>query len=672
MSGSDITLLGSRRRRQLRLLRNITIAAYVIGLAALVLHFGFRARGQFLTAVYLAETLVLGWFVARSALLMFWSNARLSQLRDNWYDWLLILAVILTMSIAAFMDIHRKELIFGTIIEAAMTLALILRAVELTQLVAQSRFQPAQILVGSFVLLIIVGAMVLMLPASRSQIITVADENASGGTKVIRGNLYRNLGDSVVIQTGDGNIVADSSDIIEYYSAPPANWHTALFTSTSAVCVTGLVVESTGSYWSIFGQSVILVLIQLGGLGIMTFGSVFALFLFQNLNLRQSAVMTDLMSPSLSVQIGRVLVFILVSTLLLEALGAWMMWGLWNEPAMDFTQRLYFSAFHSISAFCNAGFSIYDDSLVRYADSWQTNLAFPLLMIYGGLGFFVGYNIFRIVRATARRAWAVFRRRLPPPLLDRRRLTLQSKLVLLMTVLLLVIGTGLIFMFESLPAADAAAAPDGPVASADIVNPATANEPTDDNMSRTDVGRRLLRSWFLSVTSRTAGFNTTNTALLTDSTKFLTILQMFIGGGPGATAGGIKTTTLAIVLIGVASLLTNRPSPQAFKRSISQNILLRALVIMMLGGAIVIIATITIISLQPDLKFLDALFESTSAFGTVGLSTGVTATLSTWNRIVIALVMFAGRVGPLTLFIALPLGSREVQYQYPTESVAIG
>ncbi len=651
----DLTLQSQRYRRQGRILGIISMFAYAIGLLALVLHFGFRASGYFLLGLYIVEAFVLVWFVAHTALLLLWSNNRLAQLRSQWYDWLLVVGVSLVLVTALFMELENQTLVIGTIIEAGMSLALLLRAIELTRLVTQSRFQPAQILVGSFMVLIIVGTMVLMLPASRSQLITVLDENSPAGLRVIEGNVYRDLGDEAIIQTGMGNLIVPWDEVEDVRTAPPARWNVALFTSTSAVCVTGLVVESTGSHWSQFGQAVILVLIQIGGLGIMTFGSVFALVLFQNLNLRQNAVMTDLMSPSLSVSIGRVLVFIILTTLLVEAIGARLMWSLWSEPGMDFWQRMWFSSFHAVSAFCNAGFSLYDNSLMRYADTWQANIAFPGLIILGGLGFFVGYNLLRVSKAFVRRSWAVMRRRQPPPLMDRRRLTLQSKIVLTMTLILLISGTGLFLLFETLP----------------NLQPAEEGQVVHE-MSTVNMAQRAVRSWFLSVTSRTAGFNTTDTGSLTASSKFLTILQMFIGAGPGSPAGGVKVTTLAVVMFGVASMLTSRPTPHAFKRQISQNILLRALVIIMLGAAIVAISTMVIVSLQPEFDFLDVLFESTSAFGTVGLSTGVTPSLNLWSRLVVVVVMFAGRVGPLTLFIALPLGGRGVDYEYATESVAIG
>lgn len=671
--------------------RTATVIASVLAVCALAVDYGFRPlpdAAQF--AVRVAEVLVVGFFVSHTALRIMWARRRLQHLRDVWYELVLVGLLLAALVTIGLRDRHGDTAYYILTIQITLFLFLFIRLTELIRLVSTSRFRPAQIFVASFATLIGLGTGLLMLPAATS---TKVYLKGSVGSP-LRGTILRRTGDHLLVQSGDGNHLVRKSEVARSVRAGPASFSTALFTATSAVCVTGLIVESTGGYWSPFGQTVILVLIQLGGLGIMTFGAVFALLLWQNLGLRQSAVMKDMMGPTMSVQVGRVLVFVLASTAVIECLGTWSLWHLWADEGMSTSQRLFYSAFHAVSAFCNAGFCLYNNSLERYGTTWQANGVFPVLIIVGGLGFMVIYNLTRIARCQARQLWTRLRGHLPKPELDRRRLTLQSKLVLLTTAALLVAGTGLVMVFETLP--NRAPGPQVAVggtgafagrAGAGAIRyhsglpedsnsylmagpPGDAAEPLPTGT--VGPGERLAHSWFQSVTARTAGFNTTPTAKLTDSTKFLTALMMFIGASPGSTGGGIKTATLAVILCGIWSLLRNRYGAQAFKRTIPQNILLRSLVIMTLGVGVVAAATMLLSVTQSNVAFLDALFESTSAFGTVGLSTGVTRSLNLVGRLLIIVVMFVGRIGPLTLFIALPLGVRRMDYEYPTETVAIG
>lgn len=638
--------------------RTATVLVSIVAVCALAVDYGFRPlpRAAEFT-VRILEVLIVGFFVAHAALRLYWARQRWQHLRSTWYEAVLVVVLAAALAAIAMSDSEEKAAYHVLTIQITIFLFLFIRLTELIRLVSVSRFRPAQMLVTSFVMLIALGTGLLMLPAAVSEEIHLV---APAPTSTLRGNVLHVTDQEIWIQSGNGNSKVERSQVLYWDRAAPASPSTALFTATSGVCVTGLVVESTGGYWSPFGQTVILVLIQLGGLGIMTFGAVFALLLWQDLGLRQSAVMKDMMGPTMTIQVGRVLVFILLSTAFLEVFGAWTLWNLWTDGGwqgdMPVRQRLFSSVFHSVSAFCNAGFCLYDDSLERYGATWQANVMFPFLIITGGLGFMVIYNASRIGRCHVRHAWTRLRGHVPKPELDRRRLTLQSKLVLLTSATLLVAGTWLFMLFETLPADD----PTGPV------------EPDAVAMSQAAPGQRLLYGWFQSVTARTAGFNTSTTAALTDSSKFLTIVLMFIGASPGSTGGGIKTATLAVIMCGIWSLLRNRSGAQAFQRSIPQNILLRSLVVMTLGVAVVAAATMILSVTQNGITFLDALFESTSAFGTVGLSTGVTGSLNLAGRLLIIAVMFIGRVGPLTLFIALPLGLRAPQYEYPTETVAIG
>jgi len=641
-------LRGERSSR----LRLATVLASLVALGALVGNYGFRPHGLADKALLVLQGLVIVFFIVHSFLRLYWSTNRPQHLKMFWYEFALVAVLALTTLTIAFSQLSDRMLYGKATCQIALVLFLIIRGTELMRAVSTSRFRPAQIFVSSFLILIMLGTGLLMLPESTSQRITITGD---GGSRTVRGNILGHNGDNVVIQSGQGNELVPG-DRVSGVKAPSAEFTTALFTATSAVCVTGLIVESTGSYWSPFGQGVILVLIQLGGLGIMTFGAVFALLLWRSLGLRESAIIRDVMSSTVSVQIGRILVFILLSTAVFEAMGTWCLWDMWDDAGMSTSQRAFASIFHSVSAFCNAGFCLYDASLQHYRNSWQANGVFPALIIIGGLGFLVIYNLTRIARCRTRQLLTRLRGGLPRPELDRRRLTLQTKLVLLTTAVLLVLGLTLFLLFETLPNLMHSARPLGG-------NP---------YMSQAAPPNRVAYAWFQSVTARTAGFNTVPTSELTDSSKFLSIVLMFIGASPGSTGGGIKTATLAVVICGVWSLLRNRSSTQAFQRTIPQNIFLRSLVIMTLGIAVVALATMILSVAHAEFDFLDVLFETTSAFGTVGLSTGVTGQLNHLGRLLIIAVMLIGRVGPLTLFIALPIGVRAVKYGYATENVAIG
>jgi trk system potassium uptake protein TrkH len=634
----------------------LNLAVAVISVMAFVTlagDYGFRPVGAPATALLAIQALTLAGFLFHAAWRLRIAPDRWTYLRNHWYEVALGAVTLAAVAVAAASDVAHRRSLLKAVSHVALVLFLVVRATELLRAVTSSRFRPAQIFVSSFLILIMLGTALLMLPEAASSEITASDP--SGGRRHFRGNLLGQRGEMVVVQSGVGNELM-RADQMSHRDAPHADFTTALFTATSAVCVTGLVVESTGGYWSPFGQGVILVLMQLGGLGIMTFGALFALVLWRSLGLRESATLSDVVSSTQRIRIGRILVFIVVSTITVEAVGAWTLWNLWDEPGMTTGQRLFMSVFHSVSAFCNAGFCFYDRSLELYRDTWQVNVAMTGLILLGGLGFLVTYNLSRIGRCHVRRLVTRLRGRMPEAELDRRRLSLQTRLVLITSVVLLVLGAAMFMLFETLPnVMDSESAPQ--------LRPP---------MARAEPYHRAVYCWFQSVTARTAGFNTVPIDRLTDSSKFLTIVLMFIGASPGSTGGGIKTATVAVAFCGIWSLLRNRSNAHAFKRTIPQNIFVRSLVIVTLGGTVVVAATLALSVVHEGMGFLDAMFEATSAFGTVGLTTGVTPQLNHVGRLLIIAVMFIGRVGPLTLFIALPLGARAVKYEYATENVAIG
>ncbi len=427
----------------------------------------------------------------------------------------------------------------------------------------------------------------------------------------------------------------------------------ALFTATSASCVTGLIVVPTGGttpYWSPFGQTVILALFQIGGLGIMTWSVVFATLIGRQLQLREAQqlhTLFDLQSPG---EFRRTLLTIGRFVIAVELLGAAGLWHLW--PAQwPWTKRAFYSVFHSVSAFCNAGFSLTDNSFVDHAYRPEVVLLIPLLIVLGGLGFPVLQNLSELGGQWSRDALARWgwrsSRRLPVDDLDRpARLSLNSRLVLLTTALLLVGGTLGYFVLESVSTPDFAHRP---------------------------FGQRLAEAFFQSVTFRTAGFNTVDHATLGPATKLLAIALMFIGASPGSTGGGVKTTVFAVAVLAILSTLRGRSVVECHGRTLPDRQVRGALTLMTLGLMALMSSAILVVLFEatPD-RFLDQLYEVTSAFGTVGVSTGITAALKPQSQYVLIFTMFAGRVGPLTLLMALPTPRRQAIYRFPEERVTLG
>jgi trk system potassium uptake protein TrkH len=424
----------------------------------------------------------------------------------------------------------------------------------------------------------------------------------------------------------------------------------ALFTSTSAICVTGLTVKDTGADFTLMGQLVILVLIQLGGLGIVILGAVLALLLGQALSVRETAAMQDLLSESTLGRINRMVVFVFVATALIELTGAVALLHMWHavpSRAPSIHHQWYYSIFHAISAFCNAGFSLFGDSLVSYNRCWEVYGVFCPLIVLGGLGFGVLYDLggialdrgLRVCKALARTQAPAFS--LPAP----RRMRLQTKIVLVVTIGLIVSGMLALFAFERLTGAGPGARNFG-----------------------------LLDALFQSITARTAGFNTVKIASLSDAGKFILILLMFIGGSPGGTAGGIKTVTFVVVIMAVVTTLRRRDDVEIFNRSVNLSIVRRAITVAVLFVVVLFTATLSLCITEAPSHFsmMQISFEVASALGTVGLSTGTTPALTMAGKLIMILVMLTGRLGPLTLLAALAFNAKPVRYNYPSEAIVVG
>lgn len=400
-----------------------------------------------------------------------------------------------------------------------------------------------------------------------------------------------------------------------------------LFTATSASCVTGLVVADTWSQWSLFGQLVILTMIQIGGLGFITVGVFISIVLRRKIGLKERGLMMESVN---TLQIGGVVRLakkIIIGTCIFEGTGAVLL-AIRFIPQFGFFRGLFYGIFHSISAFCNAGFDLMGgqtpySSFVAYYDDWLVNFVIMSLIIIGGIGFIVWDDLSRNK-------------------LHFRKYMLQTKIVLVTTAIL-VFGGGLLFYLLE----------------------------RNHLLVGMNTSGKILTSLFSSVTARTAGFNTTDTAALTDGSKLLTIILMFIGGSPGSTAGGIKTTTLVVLLLCVHSNIKQTYGINIFGRRLENDAVKRAGTILTINLLLAVTASLAIMAIQP-LGFSDILFETFSAIGTVGMTTGITRALHPVSRCIIILLMYCGRIGSLSFALAFVQSKRKPHVQQPAEAINIG
>lgn len=412
----------------------------------------------------------------------------------------------------------------------------------------------------------------------------------------------------------------------------------ALFTATSATCVTGLTVMDTGTTFSLAGQLVILALVQVGGLGVMTFGTFFLVALGRRLGLQEEFVLMDSLGHEGIRGLRGLVVITIAYTAILEAAGTALLAWRFAARGHPLGEAAYLGAFHAVSAFCNAGFGLYPDNLIPFQRDPVALLTIATLIVLGGLGFLVLYNF------TSIRFW----RR---DLLRRGRLTLHSRIVVVSTLALIAVGWMAFLALE--------------------YNGTLRHLPWPD---------KAVCALFQSVTPRTAGFNAVDMAGLRAPTVFLTVLLMFIGGSPASTAGGVKTTTLVVLVLTVSSMVRGRLRPEVHGKSIPAEVVREATTIFLLGLLTVVVFSFAMTMTEaltplcaPHISTTDAVvFETVSAFGTVGLSLGLTPLLSPFGKLCIIVCMFLGRLGPLT--VALVIGTHGVKQlvRYPEEPVVVG
>ena len=408
-----------------------------------------------------------------------------------------------------------------------------------------------------------------------------------------------------------------------------ASFWDALFTSTSAVCVTGLVVRDTATYWSLFGQAVILTLIQIGGMGVVTLAVAITIISGRRIGLKQRSTMQEAISAPKVGGIVRLTGFIIRMTVLFELAGAAVMAPVFIGefgPA----KGLWYSVFHAISAFCNAGFDLMGTisgpytSLESFVSDPLVNLTVIALILVGGIGFFVWDDLIE-----CRFRW--------------KRMQLHTRLVLLLSALLVLVPAALFYAFERTNA-----------------------------MAGLDTGGRVLASLFSAVTPRTAGFDTIATAELSDASALLTLLLMLTGGNPGSTAGGAKTTTMLLVLLLATSMLRREEDVHIMGRRIDMSLMRRACAIVVIYVSLAMVSTLALCALQPELALRDVLLEVFSAVDTVGMTTGITRQLGTASRLILIALMYAGRLGSLTFAILIAHRRTPAPVQYPAGQLLIG
>lgn len=409
---------------------------------------------------------------------------------------------------------------------------------------------------------------------------------------------------------------------------------TSFFTATSATCVTGLSVVNIGTHFTLAGQVAILVLIQLGGLGLMTFVAFFIFAFRSRIAFKGELMIRNALSLSRVSALGSVIFFIIAGTFVVESVGAAMVYLNFPFPADWSTgYRIFFSVFHSISAFCNAGLCLLPNSFASVRSSVPMNLIASLLIVAGGLGFAVNMNIARYVKS-------IFSRKSPRPV---RQFAVQTRIVVIATLILLACGSLVIYLLES-----------------------------SNAFREFSAKEKILASIFQSVSARTAGFSTVDSGSFSSAACLVIILLMFIGASPGSTGGGVKTSTFFVFILTILARLRNRENVEVFKRTLPQSVIANGLTILAISVLVVFASSLALSITDKGIEFLKLLFESVSAFGTVGYSTGITAALSSAGKIVLILTMFIGRIGPLTIVLAMSRQAIPKKYEYPQETVMMG
>ncbi len=582
-----------RQRAVLKVFDAIVFVVGIVAIAALIAEFGFYLPHSWLPILRQGVTLIVGLFVVQEVLRWLFVVRLWEYLRQRWFENLIAVGALIHLLFPSVLHQGLHQLLPGLsfaqitllylgISQMLVVLSMIVRLVRYNEALARLKLSPSALFLLSFLVLILLGTLLLLLPRATTHSIS---------------------------------------------------WIDALFTATSAVCVTGLIVVDTATAFTIQGKVILLILIQLGGLGIMTLTTFLALFFSGSISVRERLMLSTILSEENLGEVTSLLVRIAVYTFIIEAIGAGLLYLSYGvEQGFDL-RKFWFAIFHAVSAFCNAGFSLYSENLanpeVQYNFSWTAIIS--VLIILGGLGVSVLSNL------AALRPWK------SPVYRMQHRLTLHTKLVLVTTAVLLVAGTLVIAFFEW--------------------NHLYRDMP---------IAERLYRAFFFSVTARTAGFNIDPVEALSLPSVFFLLMLMWIGASPGSTGGGIKTTTFAVAALNVINIVRGKQRVEIFYRQIPIENIRRAFSIVLLTAFFIGAMTVLLLLFEPDQSLENLLFEVTSAVGTVGLSRGITSSLSWQSKIVIILAMFIGRVGILTFLFAMFRQEYEPRYKFPVENVIVG
>ncbi len=569
-------------------LRGFSFVLALTALASVIIPYGFNIEGTALQWLEWVEMGVLAGFVVQYFFRLMMTPNRLEFVRYRWMESIasaIALVFIGQLLFYFLFKLGREVDLFGFTITYAATIAVIqgyliffilVKSLHaLPKFIARQR-NTGQFLILSFAGIIGFGALMLMLPKA-----TVAE----GSMSLVN----------------------------------------AFFTATSAICVTGLIVVDTATHFTLFGELIILTLIQLGGLGIITFATFLALFVSEGFTVGQKNILKEVVREKDIRLITTTLKRIVGLTLTVEAIGALVYYFSWSSQVLPEGERLLFSIFHAVSAFCNAGFSLFTDSLADpgNATNVPVNITTMLLIILGGLGFPTIWELLHRGKSGKKR-WSV-----------------QTRIILIMTAVLLVGGTVGFWLLEQ-----------------------------SHLLKGDSFADSLLYAAFQSVTTRTAGFNTLDIGALAPSTTLIVILLMTIGAAPASTGGGIKTTTVYVLFSSAVNTIRGRSRMEIGHRTIPEPVLRRAITSLTLAFICLTISTV-LLSVVEDASLIDLIFEEISAFATVGLSRGITFDLSKWGKLIIMVSMFAGRVGSLTLAASFVAKRDNRKYRYPYESIMV-
>lgn len=566
-----------------------------ISVLFIIILIGFYLSSETVWMINIVTDFIILLFIIEEILRFFITSQKLKHLKTRIIDHIVALLLLLKLIFHnSFIDItsyvfpqandYQVLTINLLLIYFILLFIVFIKSLRYNYLLSKIKIHPGGIITLSFAFIIIVGSILLMLPKA-------------------------------------------TPDTVHF------KYIDALFTSTSAVCVTGLTSVDTATSFTFLGKLIILFLIQVGGLGVMTLTTFFAAFLAGGISFKVRLMMKDLLSQESISEVANLLMKIALFTFVIEIIGALILYiSLGGNFLFPDWNLIWISIFHSVSAFCNAGFSLFSDNLMNPLTyhNYLFTTTIMILIIFGGIGFTVLSNIVSLNPFSKQ-----YKR-------IRYKLRLHTKLVLITTCLLILTGAFLIFITELYSGANY------------------------------NIFESLYQSLFLSVTSRTAGFNIFPTEKLLAPTMFIIIILMWIGASPGSTGGGIKTSTISIAFLTFIKLIRGKERLELFNRQISEEIIKKSFIIIFASIIVLAIGVFFLLLFEPDKNSLDLIFEVTSALGTVGLSRGITSYLGDGGKTVIILTMFIGRIGALTFFMAFFRQQQESKYTLPYENIMIG